>query len=173
MSSVAQPVARSLRRKRGDTLSLGVTTGYLSVIVLIPLAALVLRSTEGGAQAFWDAVTDPQAVAAIQLTFLVSLGVVLINAIFGTVIAWVLVRDSFRGKSVVNALIDLPFALPTIVAGLTLLALYGPRSPIGVNVAYTTSALVLALLFVTLPFVVRTVQPVSYTHLTLPTTPYV
>ena len=160
MSSVAQPVARPLRRKRGETLSLGVTTGYLSVIVLIPLAALVLRSTEGGAQAFWDAVTDPQAVAAIQLTFLVSLGVVLINAVAGTVIAWVLVRDSFRGKSIVNALIDLPFALPTIVAGLTLLALYGPRSPVGVNFAYTTSALVLALLFVTLPFVVRTVQPV-------------
>ena len=84
----------------------------------------------------------------------------LINAVAGTVIAWVLVRDSFRGKSLVNALIDLPFALPTIVAGLTLLALYGPRSPIGVNVAYTTAALVLALLFVTLPFVVRTVQPV-------------
>ena len=84
----------------------------------------------------------------------------LINAVAGTVTAWVLVRDSFRGKSLVNALIDLPFALPTIVAGLTLLALYGPRSPIGVNVAYTTAALVLALLFVTLPFVVRTVQPV-------------
>ena len=84
----------------------------------------------------------------------------LINAVAGTVVAWVLVRDSFRGKSLVNALIDLPFALPTIVAGLTLLALYGPRSPIGVNVAYTTAALVLALLFVTLPFVVRTVQPV-------------
>jgi sulfate transport system permease protein len=160
LSSVAQPVARPLRRRSDATLSLGVTTGYLSVIVLIPLAALVLRSTEGGAQAFWDAVTNPQAVAALRLTFLVSLVVVLINAVVGTVIAWVLVRDSFRGKSVVNALIDLPFALPTIVAGLTLLALYGPKSPVGVNVAYTTGALVLALLFVTLPFVVRTVQPV-------------
>jgi sulfate/thiosulfate transport system permease protein len=160
LTSVAQPVARPLRRRRNATLSLGVTTGYLSLIVLIPLAALVLRSTEGGARAFWDAVTDPQAVAALQLTFLISLVVVLINAVAGTVIAWVLVRDSFPGKSVVNALIDLPFALPTIVAGLTLLALYGPKSPVGVNVAYTTSALVLALLFVTLPFVVRTVQPV-------------
>ncbi len=141
-------------------LSLGVTTGYLSLIVLIPLAALVLRSTEGGADAFWRAISDPQAVAALRLTFLVSLVVVAINAVAGTVIAWVLVRDQFRGKSVVNAIIDLPFALPTIVAGLTLLALYGPRSPIGVNVAYTVAALVLALLFVTLPFVVRTVQPV-------------
>jgi sulfate/thiosulfate transport system permease protein len=160
LSSVAQPVVRPLRPRRGATLSLGVTTGYLSLIVLLPLAALVLRSTEGGAQAFWDAITDPQAVAALRITFLISLVVVLINAVAGTVIAWVLVRDSFRGKSIVNALIDLPFALPTIVAGLTLLALYGPKSPVGINVAYTTSALVLALLFVTLPFVVRTVQPV-------------
>jgi sulfate/thiosulfate transport system permease protein len=161
LSSVAQPVPKPLRRRRNPaSLSLGVTTGYLSLIVLIPLAALVLRSTEGGAQAFWGAVTEPQAVAALKLTFLISLVVVLINAMAGTVIAWVLVRDSFRGKSIVNALIDLPFALPTIVAGLTLLALYGPKSPVGVNVAYTTSALVLALLFVTLPFVVRTVQPV-------------
>ena len=157
MSSVAIPAPR---RRRGVPLSLGVTTGYLSLIVLIPLAAVVLRSTEGGAAAFWNAVTDPQAVAALRLTFLVSLVVVAINAVAGTVIAWVLVRDQFRGKSIVNAMIDLPFALPTIVAGLTLLALYGPRSPIGVNVAYTVAALVLALLFVTLPFVVRTVQPV-------------
>jgi sulfate/thiosulfate transport system permease protein len=85
---------------------------------------------------------------------------VAVNAAAGTLVAWVLVRDSFRGKSVVNALIDLPFALPTIVAGLTLLAVYGPRSPVGVNVAYTRTAIVLALLFVTLPFVVRSVQPV-------------
>ena len=145
LSSVAVPAPR---RRRGVPLSLGVTTGYLSVIVLIPLAAVVLRSTEGGWDTFWRAVTDPQAVAALRLTFLISLVVVLINAVAGT------------GKSVVNALIDLPFALPTIVAGLTLLALYGPRSPVGVNVAYTATALVLALLFVTLPFVVRTVQPV-------------
>ena len=136
------------------------TTVYLSLIVLVPLAAVLLRSLEGGAGAFWDAVSEPQAVAALKLTFLISLAVVLVNAVVGTITAWVLVRDSFRGKSIVNALIDLPFALPTIVAGLTLLALYGPKSPIGVNVAYTTAALVLALLFVTLPFVVRTVQPV-------------
>ena len=157
MSSVAVPAPK---RRRTAPLSLGISTGYLSLIVLIPLAALVLRSTDGGAGAFWDAVTDEQAVAALELTMLVSLAVVLVNAVAGTVIAWVLVRDSFRGKSIANALIDLPFALPTIVAGLTLLALYGPKSPVGVNVAYTQAALVLALLFVTLPFVIRTVQPV-------------
>jgi sulfate transport system permease protein len=105
-------------------------------------------------------VTSPEALAALKLTFGAALIVVLINAVLGTVTAWVLVRDDFRGKSLVNALIDLPFALPTIVAGLTLLALYGPRSPIGVHVAYTRGAIVLALCFVTLPFVVRTVQPV-------------
>jgi sulfate transport system permease protein len=105
-------------------------------------------------------VSSPAAVAALKLTIGASLAVSLVNAVFGTVTAWVLVRDDFRGKTVMNAVIDLPFALPTIVAGLTLLALYGPRSPIGVNVAYTRTAIVLALMFVTLPFVVRTVQPV-------------
>jgi sulfate transport system permease protein len=158
LSSVAQETP--LRRRSPASLSLGITTVYLSLIVLVPLAAVLLRSLEGGVAAFWEAVSEPQAVAALQLTFLISLAVVLVNAVVGTIIAWVLVRDSFRGKSIVNALIDLPFALPTIVAGLTLLALYGPKSPVGVNVAYTTTALVLALLFVTLPFVVRTVQPV-------------
>jgi sulfate transport system permease protein len=105
-------------------------------------------------------VTSRQAVAALRLTLLASLGVAAVNAVAGTLVAWVLVRDSFRGKSVVNALIDLPFALPTVVAGITLLALYGPRSPVGVNVVGTQAAIVLALLFVTLPFVVRSVQPV-------------
>jgi sulfate/thiosulfate transport system permease protein len=159
LSSVAQPVAKPLRRRPDATLSLGVTTGYLSVIVLIPLAALVLRSLEGGVGAFWDAVTEPQAVAALKLTFAVSFGVVLINAVAGTVVAWVLVRDSFRGKSVVNALIDLPFALPTIVAGLTLLTLYGSDSPFGLDIAFTRVAIVVALCFITLPFVTRAVQP--------------
>ena len=99
-------------------------------------------------------------MAALKLTLIASLIVVLINAVLGTLIAWVLVRDEFRGKGIVNSLIDLPFALPTIVAGLTLLALYGPESPVGVNVAFTRASVVLALLFVTLPFVVRAVQPV-------------
>jgi sulfate transport system permease protein len=133
---------------------------YLSVIALIPLAAVVARSTNKGLDGFWHAVSSPQAVAALKLTLIASVVVVLINAVAGTLIAWVLVRDEFPGKGVVNSLIDLPFALPTIVAGITLLALYGPRSPVGVNVAFTKGAILLALLFVTLPFVVRTVQPV-------------
>ncbi len=133
---------------------------YLSVIALIPLAAVVSRSTDGGLGGFWDAVSSPQAVAALRLTVIASLVVVAINAVAGTLIAWVLVRDEFPGKGIVNSLIDLPFALPTIVAGLTLLALYGPKGPVGVNVAFTRASVGLALLFVTLPFVVRAVQPV-------------
>jgi sulfate/thiosulfate transport system permease protein len=132
----------------------GLSTLYLSVIVLLPLAALAARA-EG-----LSAVTSSQAVAALRLTLAVSLVVAVINAFAGTAIAWTLVRDRFVGQSFVNALVDLPFALPTIVAGLTLLALYGPKSPAGVNVAFTRWAILLALLFVTLPFVVRTVQPV-------------
>jgi sulfate/thiosulfate transport system permease protein len=137
-----------------------VVTGYLSVMVLVPLAAVALRAGHGGAAGFWKAVTNPAAVASLRLTVAASLVVVAVNAVTGTLVAWVLVRDDFRGKSMVNAIIDLPFALPTIVAGLVLLELYGPRSPIGVDVAYTRAGVVLALLFVTLPFVVRAVQPV-------------
>ena len=121
---------------------------------------MLAKSLEGGLSEFWDAITAPQAVAALKLTFVASLIVVLLNAVTGTLIAWVLVRDDFRGKSVVNAIIDLPFALPTIVAGLTLLAVYGPESPLRIDVAYSRAAVVVALLFVTLPFVVRAVQPV-------------
>jgi sulfate/thiosulfate transport system permease protein len=133
---------------------------FLTVIVVLPIAALVWRASADGAQSFWDSVTSPQALAALKLTLGASLVVVLLNAVLGTVTAWVLVRDDFAGKQVMNAIIDLPFALPTIVAGLTLLALYGPRSPIGIDLAFTRAAIVLALMFVTLPFVVRTVQPV-------------
>jgi sulfate/thiosulfate transport system permease protein len=133
---------------------------YLSIVALIPLAAVMARSLEGGIDSFWDAITNPQAVASLRITLIASAIVVAVNAVSGTLIAWVLVRDEFPGKSMVNSLIDLPFALPTIVAGLTLLAFYGPDSPIGVNVAFTQVSIVLALLFVTLPFVVRAVQPV-------------
>jgi sulfate/thiosulfate transport system permease protein len=133
---------------------------YLSIVALIPLAAVVVRSMDGGFESFWDSVTNDQAVAALRLTLIASAIVVLVNAVAGTLIAWVLVRDEFPGKGFVNSLIDLPFALPTIVAGLTLLAFYGPDSPIGVNLAFTKVSVVLALLFVTLPFVVRAVQPV-------------
>jgi sulfate transport system permease protein len=121
---------------------------------------VLFKSFENGTDSFWTAVTNPQAVAALKLTLIASLIVVVVNGVFGTLIAWVLVRDEFPGKGVVNSLIDLPFALPTIVAGLTLLAFYGPDSPVGVNIAFTRVAVVTALLFVTLPFVVRAVQPV-------------
>jgi sulfate transport system permease protein len=132
---------------------------YLSAMVLLPLAAVVAESTGNGFGGFWDAVTGPQSIAALKLTVIASLIVVAINAVFGTIIAWVLVRDQFPGKAAVNAMIDLPFALPTIVAGLTLLTLYGSESPFGINIAFTKVAVVAALLFVTLPFVVRAVQP--------------
>jgi len=138
---------------------MGMVTLYLSVIVLLPLAAVVAKSLDNGTGSFWDAVTGTQSMAALKLTVVCSLIVVAINAVFGTIIAWVLVRDRFPGKGAVNAVIDLPFALPTIVAGLTLLALYGSDSPVGVSVAFTRAAVVFALLFVTLPFVVRAVQP--------------
>ena len=141
-------------------LSLGFTTAFLSVVVVLPIAALVWASRADGLQQFWSVATQPEAVAALELSVGAALLVTLVNAVVGTITAWVLVRDDFHGKSFVNAVIDLPFALPTIVAGLTLLALYGPKSPVGVNVAFTRTAILLALLFVTLPFVVRTVQPV-------------
>lgn len=128
--------------------------------MVLPLAALFWESTKDGTQGFWDAVSSPEAVSALKLTLGASLVVSLVNAVLGTITAWVLIRDEFRGKSLLNAVIDLPFALPTIVAGLTLLALYGPKSPVGIDVAYTRAAIVMALMFVTLPFVVRTVQPV-------------
>ena len=149
-----------LRANSGNLLTRGMVTGYLSLIVLLPLAAVINGSLKGGIGAFWKAVTDPAALAALGLSLGAALVVVAVNAVFGTLIAWVLVRDSFAGKAWVNALIDLPFALPTIVAGVTLLALYGPQGPLGVDIAYTRAGIVLALLFVTLPFVVRAVQPV-------------
>jgi sulfate/thiosulfate transport system permease protein len=154
--------ALTLRRPAGrpGVLGLGVSTLWLSLIVLLPLAAVVVRSTDGGFDTFWNAVTSRQAIAALRFTIGVSLVATVVNVVTGTLIAWVLVRDEFRGKRFVNALIDLPFALPTIVAGLTLLALYGPTSPVGIDVAFTQFAVLLALLFVTLPFVIRSVQPV-------------
>ncbi|HEY7024753.1 MAG TPA: sulfate ABC transporter permease subunit CysT [Candidatus Limnocylindrales bacterium] len=133
---------------------------YLGVIVILPVAALVFTALGGGIDAFIHAVTQPANLAALIMTLCAALLVVLIDAVMGTLIAWILVRDDFPGKRSVNALIDLPFALPTVVAGLTLLTLYGPKSPFGLNLAYTQLAIGLALLFVTLPFVVRSVQPV-------------
>jgi sulfate/thiosulfate transport system permease protein len=159
-SARAGRVPIAVPRPSGAALARGISIGYLSLIVLIPLAAVAARAFDDGWSTFWTAVTSERAVHALELTVIASFIVVAINAVTGTLIAWVLVRDEFPGKQIVNSLIDLPFALPTIVAGLTLLALYGPRGPIGVDVAYTQFAIVLALLFVTLPFVVRAVQPV-------------
>ncbi len=143
----------------GAGLGRGTVVLYLSVIVLLPLAALTSQAFEDGLSTFWTQVTSPQAVRSLELTIGCSLIVVAINAVFGTIIAWLLVRDEFPGKSVVNAVIDLPFALPTIVASLILLELYGNHSPFGIDIALTRAAVVVALLFVTLPFVVRAVQP--------------
>lgn len=161
------PLARPRRNVRrggrvGTPLTLGTLATFLGVVVVLPIAAVVWQSKQSGGAAFWSSVSNPEAVAALKLTVGAAVVVALINGVVGTVIAWVLVRDDFRGKSLVNAVIDLPFALPTIVAGLTLLALYGNNSPVEVHVAYTRGAVVLALLFVTLPFVVRTVQPVLH-----------
>src|SRR3954453_4095611 len=153
------PAGIPLRAGR-PALAVGLATAYLSVVVLLPLAAVTSKAFEHGFDSFWTAVTSREAAAALKLTLGVSLVVAAINAVAGTAIAWVLVRDRFRGRRIVNALIDLPFALPTIVAGLTLLALYGPKGPVGVDVAFTRAAVVMALLFVTLAFVVRSVQPV-------------
>lgn len=133
---------------------------YLSLLVILPVAAVATNAFSDGWHGFWLSITNREAVAALKLTLICSVLVAVVNAIAGLAIAWVLVRDEFAGKRVVSAIIDLPFALPTIVAGLTLLTLYGPNSPFGVNVAGTRAGIVLALAFVTLPFCVRTVQPV-------------
>ena len=133
---------------------------YLSLLVLLPLAAILSQAFSGGPATFWQEATSSESLAALELTVVCSLIVAVFNAFAGLLIAWVMVRDEFVGKRIVNGVIDLPFALPTVVAGLTLLSLYGPSSPFGVNVAGTRVAIVLALAFVTLPFSVRTVQPV-------------
>lgn len=138
----------------------GASLLYLSLLVGLPVAALISQSATGD---FWSAITAPPARSALALTVGLSLITGVIDAVTGVALAWVLVRDEFPGKRLVNALIDLPFALPTIVAGLVLLALYGPDSPVGIDLAGTRAAVLLALLFVTLPFVTRAVQPVLLT----------
>lgn len=135
----------------------GVALLYLSLMVALPVAALI--STAATSQ-FFTALTAPQTRAALLLTVGEAVAAAAIDAVTGVALAWVLVRDDFPGKRLVNALIDLPFALPTIVAGLVLLTLYGPGSPVHLNIAQTRAGILLALLFVTLPFVVRAVQPV-------------
>ncbi|MFC4127573.1 sulfate ABC transporter permease subunit CysT [Nocardia rhizosphaerae] len=149
-------------RVTGSVGPLGIATAvlWLSVIVLLPLAALTVSSFEDGWSGFSDAITAPAALDSLKVTIGVSVIVALLNVVMGTLIAWVLVRDEFPGKGIVNALIDLPFALPTIVASIVLLSLYGPSSPLDIHLNATQPGLVVALAFVTLPFVVRSVQPV-------------
>jgi sulfate transport system permease protein len=135
----------------------GLTLTYLTLLVVLPVAALIATGATSG---FFTAISTPLAASTLKLTVGLAFAATLVDIVTGIALAWVLVRDEFPGKRLVNALIDLPFALPTIVAGLVLLALYGPQSPIGVDVTNTRIAVLLALLFVTLPFVVRAVQPV-------------
>lgn len=177
----ASPKRRTHRVLPGFNLSLGYTISYLSLIVLIPLAALFLKSTTHGWEAFWSTVSDPRVVASLKVTFGTSLAAATVNLFFGALVAWVLVRYRFPGKKIFDALVDLPFALPTAVAGITLTTLYAgngwigqlfgiesfhlwflnlPNPLFGLKVAYTPLGIVVALTFVTLPFVVRTVQPV-------------
>ena len=147
----------------GSALGLGISMIWFSLLVLIPLVAVLIAAADLGLAGFWDVVSSPQTAAALRLTVVQALAVTLLNVVMGTALAWVLVRDHFWGKRLLDVVIDVPFALPTIVAGLVLLSLYGPNSPLGVNVANTRAAVFLALAFVTLPFVVRTVQPVLET----------
>jgi sulfate/thiosulfate transport system permease protein len=159
-SPVAPPRARQFRRPGvGAGLGRGMVVLWLSVIVLLPLAALLDESLSQGLGHFWSQVSSGAAKDSLELILVCSLIVVAINAVFGTIVAWLLVRDNFPGKSVINAIIDLPFALPTIVASLILIELWGKNSPVGIDIALTRTAIVVALCFVTLPFVVRAVQP--------------
>lgn len=144
----------------GSSLGLGISMIWFSLLVLIPLVAVLISAADLGFGGFWEVVSSPQTGSALRLTVLESVAVTAVNVVMGTALAWVLVRDQFWGKRIIDIVIDVPFALPTIVAGLVLLSLYGPKSPLNVNVANTRIAVFLALAFVTLPFVVRTVQPV-------------
>jgi sulfate transport system permease protein len=164
----ASPVRRGVARVLpGFNLTLGYTLLYLSLIVLIPLSALLFKTFTLTWAEFWAAVSSPRVVASYQLTFGTSLAAALVNVVFGLLVAWVLVRYTFPGKKIVDALVDLPFALPTAVAGISLTALLAGNGwvgqwfePYGVSLAFNRNGVVIALIFVTLPFVVRTVQPV-------------
>lgn len=151
----------------GFGLSLGFTLAYVSLIVLIPLSAVFIKSFGIGWDGLWEILTSQRILKSLQLSFSAALIAALVNVIFGLLLAWCLVRYSFPGKRIVDALVDLPFALPTAVAGIALTSLYAPTgwigqylSPLGIEVAYTPIGITLALIFIGLPFVVRTVQPV-------------
>ncbi len=146
---------------------MGLTTFYLSLIVFLPLSALLLKTTELSLAQFWQVVASPRAIASYQLTFGTSLLAAAVNLVFGLIVAWVLVRYQFFGKKVLDALVDLPFALPTAVAGIALTAIYAPNgwigqyfAQLGIKAAYSPLGITIALVFIGLPFVVRTVQPV-------------
>jgi sulfate transport system permease protein len=156
----APPGTWRVRGSGTTSLRLGVATMWLSVIVLLPLAAIAWEAAGGGWHAFWLAVTSNAALESFRVTLTIAAGVTVLNLIFGLLIAWVLVRDDFVGKRLIDAIIDLPFALPTIVASLVMLALYGNNSPVGIHLQHTAWGVAMALAFVTLPFVVRAVQPV-------------
>ena len=167
--TISPPLAHA-RRKRvvpGFGLSLGITLTWLSLILLIPLAGLFVKAGGLGVQGLWDIWTQPRVLAALKLSFGTAFAAAAFNAVMGTLVAWVFVRYRFPGKRIFDAMIDLPFALPTAVAGIALTALYGPSGwigqwldKVGIKVAYTSLGITVALVFVGLPFVVRVVQPV-------------
>jgi sulfate transport system permease protein len=168
MSTVGLPFHfRKRHALPGFTLSLGFTLFYLASLVLVPLLALVLKPASLGLDGFWEAVTGPRVLAALRLSFGMALAAALIDSVFGLIIAWVLVRYRFPGKGLLDALIDLPFALPTAVAGIALSTLYAPNGWIGsvladhgIKIAYTPWGVLVAMVFIALPFSVRTIQPV-------------
>jgi sulfate transport system permease protein len=158
---------RGFRVLPGFGLTLGYTLAYVSLLVLLPLSAAFLRSAELGPERFWQVVTAPRVLASLRLSFGAALLAAAINGVFGFIIAWALTRQRFPGRRLFDAIIDLPFALPTAVAGIALTALYAPNGwigqlllPLGIHIAYTRLGVVVALAFVSLPFVVRTLQPV-------------
>jgi sulfate transport system permease protein len=167
MSAVAAPKFRKPSVVPGFGLTLGFALVYMSLIVLIPLAALILRSAGLGWSGFFAIATDPRVAAALKISFGLSFLAAAINAVFGLIVAWVLVRYRFPGRRLLDAFIDLPFALPTAVAGIALTAIYAPNGwigalmkPLGVKIAYTPLGILIALTFIGLPFIVRTLQPV-------------
>ncbi|MEO5806179.1 sulfate ABC transporter permease subunit CysT [Devosia sp.] len=151
----------------GFGLTLGFTLAYFSLIIMIPLIALGLRSAGLGFDGFWKAASDPRVIAALKVSFVTALIAAAINVVFGTLIAWVLVRYRFPGRRIFDAVVDLPFALPTAVAGIALTAIYAPNgivgqifAPLGIRIAYTPIGIVIAMIFIGVPFVVRTIQPI-------------
>ena len=167
MRALASPGARSHSVLPGFRVTMGFTLLYLCAIVLIPLSSLPLRTATMGWDAFWSTVTDPRVVASYRLTFTTAFWAACVNGVFGLIVAWVLVRYEFPGRRLVDAVIDLPFALPTAVAGITLTTLYAPNgwlgrplAAYGIPVAFTPTGITVALIFIGLPFVIRALQPV-------------